>query len=142
MKGKGKDNNMNLVEQVYSFQLSARVFAAATNAEPYANAFNCQKLKEGALERSAMVSLCPSFGALESSPKVGFSSAVKIQKKGIFLTNFFEGNCSVFSKIVVEPYGKMFSWSLVYFADLLKWQAVATDSSAVMKSGTQQVCRR
>lgn len=36
---------MNLVEQVCSLQVSARVFAAADDAELYAHAFNCQNEK-------------------------------------------------------------------------------------------------
>lgn len=36
---------MNLVEQVRSLQVSARVFAAADDAELYAHAFDCQNEK-------------------------------------------------------------------------------------------------
>lgn len=36
---------MNLVEQVRSLQVSARVFAAADDAELYAHVFNCQNEK-------------------------------------------------------------------------------------------------
>lgn len=73
---------------------------------------------------------------LKAHPKYVFPLLSKYRRNGFFLCNFFEGNYSVFSKIVVEPYGKMFSWSLVSFANLLKRQAVATDSSAIIKSGT------
>lgn len=74
---------MDLVEQVYSLQVSVRVFAAAADAEPYANIFNCQKEK-GVLWRDMQWFLCVHHlgNPLESLSKLVFSCAVKIQKKG------------------------------------------------------------
>lgn len=48
---------MNLVEQVRSLQVSARVFAAADGAEPYAHVFNCQNEKR-VLWRDQQCFLC------------------------------------------------------------------------------------
>lgn len=90
MKGKGKDNNMNLVEQVCSLQVSARVFAAAADAEPYANTFNCQNEKRVLWrDRQCFLHVHHLGNPLESSSEVGFSCAVKIQKKGIFILWIF-----------------------------------------------------
>lgn len=110
---KGKDNNMNLVEQVRSLQVSARVFAAADDAEPYAHAFNCQNEKR-VLWRDQQCFLCVHrLGTLLiAHTKWVFPALSKYRKKFIlqwvFFSFFFFWEPSGFSKIVVEPYGRMF----------------------------------
>lgn len=61
MKGKGDDNNTNLVEQVCSLQVSARVFAAAAMLN-LTLMHLIVKMKRGCSERLVVVPVCPSFG--------------------------------------------------------------------------------
>lgn len=69
-----------------------------------------------------MVSGCPCHlgNPLGSSPKVGFSCTVKIQKGFLSYSIFFflEGDCSVFCKIAVESYSRDV---LMISGDFLKW---------------------
>lgn len=79
---------MNLVEQVRSLQVSARVFAAADDAEPYTHVFNCQNEKR-VLWRDQQCFLCVHcLGTLlKAHTKWVFPALSKYRKKEFF--NFF-----------------------------------------------------
>lgn len=76
---------MNLVEQVRSLQVSARVFAAADDAEPYAHAFNCQNEKR-VLWRDQQCFLCVHrLGTLlKAHTKWVFPALSKYRKRKLF----------------------------------------------------------
>lgn len=80
---------MNLVEQVRSLQVSARVFAAAHDAEPYTHVFNCQNEKR-VLWRDQQCFLCVHcLGTLlKAHTKWVFPALSKYRKKE-FLIFFF-----------------------------------------------------
>lgn len=90
---------MNLVEQVCSLQVSAREFAAADDAEPYAHAFNCQSEKR-VLWRDQQCFLCVHHlgTLLKAYTKWAFPALTKYRKKRNFFF-FFAGNQVDFVKL-------------------------------------------